>query len=119
MEDRGFDGGQLSEVKALVDANDSNLFDVLSYIHFSANPKTRIERADGVLLEEEAEEMGLYLNHILQAYIENGEAELASHSLGSFVEVRYRGVSEGNQKLGDIPSIKSKLIGLQMQIYKT
>ena len=104
---------------ALVDANDSDLFDVLSYIHFSANPKTRIERADGVLLEEEAEEMGLYLNHILQAYIENGEAEFASHSLGSFVEVRYRGVSEGNQKLGDIPSIKSKLIGLQMQIYKT
>ena len=111
--------GQLSEVKALVDASDSDLFDVLAYIQFSANPKTRIERADGVLLEEEeAEEMGQFLKHILQAYIENGEAELASDSLGSFMEVRYGSVSEGSQKLGDIPSIKSKFVGLQTQIYK-
>ena len=119
LEDRGFDGGQLSEIKALVDANDSDLFDVLSYIQFSANPKTRIERADGVSLEEEAEEMEQFLKHILQAYIENGEAELASDSLGSFMEVRYGSVSEGSQKLGDIPSIKSKFIGLQKQIYNT
>ena len=119
LEDRGFDGGHLSEVKALVDANDSDLFDVLAYIQFSANPKTRIERADGVSVDEEAEEMGQFLKHILQAYIENGEAELASDSLGSFMEVRYGSVSEGSQKLGDIPSIKSKFMRLQMQIYKT
>ena len=117
LEDRGFDGGQLSEVKALVDASDSDLFDVLAYIQFSAKPKTRIERADGVSVDEEAEEMEQFLKHILQAYIENGEAELASDSLGSFMEVRYGSVSEGSQKLGDIPSIKSKFIGLQRQIY--
>ena len=74
-------------------------------------------RADGVSLEEEAEEMGQFLKHILQAYIEIGEAELASDSLGSFMEVRYGSVSEGSQKLGGIPSIKSKFIGLQQQIY--
>ena len=45
-------------------------------------------------------------------------AELASDSLGSFMEVRYGSVSEGSQKLGNIPSIKSKFIGLQTQIYK-
>lgn len=118
LEDRGFDGGQLSEVKALVDASDSDLFDVLAYIQFSANPKTRIERADGVSVDDEAKEMGQFLKHILQAYIENGEAELASDSLGSFMEVRYGSVSEGSQKLGDIPSIKSKFVGLQTQIYK-
>ena len=45
-------------------------------------------------------------------------AELASDSLGSFMELRYGSVSEGSQKLGDIPSIKSKFVGLQTQIYK-
>ena len=45
-------------------------------------------------------------------------AELASDSLWSFMEVRYGSVSEGSQKLGDIPSIKSKFVGLQTQIYK-
>ena len=86
-------------------------------MQFSANPKTRIERADGVSVDVEAEEMGQFLKHIFQAYVENGEAELASDSLGSFMEVRYGIVSEGSQKLGDIPSIKSKFIGLQRQIY--
>ena len=60
--------------------------------------------------------MEQFLKHILQAYVENGEAELLGDSLGSFMEVRYGSVSEG-QKLGDIPSIKSKFIGLQQQIY--
>ena len=46
-------------------------------------------------------------------------AELAGDSLGSFMEVRYGSVSEGSKKLGDIPSIKSKFIGLQKQIYNT
>ena len=118
LEDRGFDSVQLSEVKAPVDANDNDLFDVLSYIQFSADPRTRIERADGVSLEEEAEEMRQFLKHIHQGYIENGEAELASDSLGSFMEVRYGSVSEGSQKLGDIPTIKSKFVGLETQIYK-
>ena len=118
LEDRGFDLGQLDEIKAIVDAQNSDLFDVLAYVQFNIDPKTRLERVDGVSVEEEAKEMGQFLEHILQAYVENGEAELATESLGSFMEVRYGSVSEGKQRLGDIPLIKSKFIELQERIYE-
>lgn len=118
LDDRGFDIGQLDEIKAIVDAQNSDLFDVLAYVQFNIDPKTRLERADGVSVEKEVEEMAQFLKHILQAYIENGEAELATKSLGSFMEVRYSSVSEGKQKLGDIPLIKSKFLELQERIYE-
>ena len=45
LEERGFDENRLEEVKHLVEAPMSDLFDVLSYILFETPMKTRLERS--------------------------------------------------------------------------
>ena len=45
LEQRGYDPEKLGEMRRLIDAPDSDLFDVLAYIRFSTPPKTRSARA--------------------------------------------------------------------------
>ena len=75
LNDRGYDRGRLNDIRRLVDAPDSDLFDVLSYVLFANPPKTRHERADGVRQGGMAPvdgELRLLLLGILQAYESHG-----------------------------------------------
>ncbi len=48
LSDRGYDTDRLNDIRRLVDAPDSDLFDVLGYILFTTDPKTRHDRAYAV-----------------------------------------------------------------------
>src|SRR5262249_9618906 len=45
LEDKGYDHGRLEEMRRLIDAKNSDIFDVLAYVRFSLPPKTLHERA--------------------------------------------------------------------------
>lgn len=120
LSDRGYDRDRLDDIRRLVDAPDSDLFDVLSYILFTSEPKTRRERADGVRadgLEATAAETRALLLAILAAYEESGESELATKKLGTFLTARYGSVNEGKLKLGGIDSIKGAFRSMQSKLY--
>ena len=46
LTERGYGGEQLDEIKRMIDAVKSDLFDVLAYIAFALAPITRQERVD-------------------------------------------------------------------------
>ena len=120
LSDRGYDRDRLDDIRRLVDAPDSDLFDVLSYILFTSEPKTRHERADGVRnggLEEAADETKALLLAILSAYEERGESELATKKLGTFLTARYGSVNEGKMRLGGLDIIKDAFRQMQMALY--
>ena len=120
LSDRGYDRDRLNDIRRLVDAPDSDLFDVLSYILFTSDPKTRRERADGVRnggLEEAADETKALLLAILSAYEERGESELATKKLGTFLTAKYGSVNEGKAKLGGLNNIKSAFLKMQEYLY--
>jgi type I restriction enzyme R subunit len=120
LSDRGYDRDRLDDIRRLVDAPDSDLFDVLSYILFTNPPKTRNERADNVRrdgLGETAEETKALLLAILAAYEERGESELRTKKLGTFLTARYGSVSEGKAKLGGLDAIKSAFREMQGALY--
>ncbi len=105
-----------------MDAPDSDLFDVLSYVLFTNEPKTRHERADRVrhdgLVEAEDETKALFLA-ILAAYEERGESELATKKLGTFLTARYGSVSEGKTALGPLNEIKTAYYSMQRSLYSS
>lgn len=120
LSDRGYDRDRLDDIRRLVDAPDSDLFDVLSYILFTNPPKTRHERADYVRsdgLGETAEETKALLLAILAAYEERGESELRTKKLGTFLTARYGSVSEGKAKLGGLDAIKTAFHEMQGTLY--
>ncbi len=121
LSDRGYDRDRMDDIRRLVDAPDSDLFDVLSYILFTNEPKTRNERADYVRsdgMEEIADETKALLLAILAAYEERGESELANKKLGTFLTARYGSVSEGKTKLGGLVAIKDAFRKMQGTLYR-
>ncbi|QAX31069.1 EcoAI/FtnUII family type I restriction enzme subunit R [Leisingera sp. NJS204] len=121
LSDRGYDADRLNDIRRLVDAADSDLFDVLSYIMFTNPPRTRHERADHVRsdgITDADGEMRDLLLAILSAYEMRGEAELATKKLGTFLTARYGSVSEGKEKLGGLAAVRDAFRAMQATLYK-
>ena len=120
LEDRGYDEDKLNDIRFLVDAQDSDLFDVLSYIMFTTSPLTRQDWADhltdGGLVKFQGE-MKTLLFSILQAYVEDGERELATSKLVQFLTARYGSVSEGKAVLGELSDVKAAFRQMQADLY--
>ena len=121
LADGGYDQDRLEDIRSLVDAPHSDLYDVLSYVLFSADPLTREERADGLqgtdVLSQD-EEMKSLLSSILEAYVHDGEAELATKKLGQFLTARYGSVGEGKAKLGELSTIRDAFRDMQVALYQ-
>jgi type I restriction enzyme, R subunit len=119
LSDRGYDLDRLDDIRRLVDAPESDLFDVLSYILFTNPPKTRQERADGLRaagVEADGELKALLLA-ILQAYEDRGESELATKKLGTFLTARFGSVNESRTKLGDLGGVRNAFRTMQQTLY--
>ena len=120
LDGRGYDRGRLNDIRRLVDAPDSDLFDVLGYLLYANPPKTREERADDVRLgglEQVEGELRQLLLGILQAYETHGESELATAKLQSFMIGRYGSVGEGRARLGDLPAVQAAFRQMQARLY--
>ena len=119
--ERGYAGEVLDEIKTLVDAPDSDLFDVLGYILFTLPPLTRVQRADNVKKEEMEdidEEMKSFLRRILASYIDHGEDELSGERLAQHMTAAYGSVSEGKLKLGDTATVRNAYLQMQKSLYE-
>jgi type I restriction enzyme R subunit len=120
LSDRGYDQDRLEDIRRLVDAPDSDLFDVLSHVMYTTVPKTRSDRADSVRaasVGDASGEMQTLLLSILSAYELRGESELATKKLGSFLTARFGSVSEGKAKLGGLPAVRDAFRQMQSDLY--
>ncbi|ADE85672.1 EcoAI/FtnUII family type I restriction enzme subunit R [Rhodobacter capsulatus] len=121
LEQRGYDADKMADMRRLIDAPDSDLFDVLAYIRFTVPPKTRSERAEAARTEGLAEadaKMKEFLLGILQAYEAHGEGELAVGKLGNFLVSRYGSVADAKAVLGDVLTIREAFIKVQRNLYR-
>ena len=94
---------QLEQVQELVDAVNSDLFDVLAYILFGLPAKTRDQRASKIDVSKLAdgdEEVSKFLQSILKSYVDEGESQLSSAKLEDHMKARYHSVGEGKEVLG-------------------
>lgn len=121
LQDKGFGTGELTDIRRLIDAQDSDLFDVLAYVRFTLAPKVRTERANsaraGALPSHEAE-MREFLEGVLKAYERGGVEELGLDSLSTLLTVKYGSLNDAKARLGDLTSIKNAFIGMQAEMYR-
>jgi len=120
LEDRGYDYATLEDMRRVIDAPKSDLFDVLAYIRFTTPPKTRDERAGRVrqAVEQNAStKMRDFLISLLENYRQYGEKELRSDKLPTFLNARFGTIADARRELGDLTVIKNKFIDLQKGLY--
>ncbi|MEM1149950.1 MAG: type I restriction-modification enzyme R subunit C-terminal domain-containing protein [Pseudomonadota bacterium] len=79
LEEMGYDAERLSDMRRLIQAPDSDIFDVLAYVRFELAPQTRAGRAARVRetdLTKHEKEMRQFLDQVLSHYTARGVGEL-------------------------------------------
>lgn len=120
LEDKGFGREQLKAVGNLINAENSDLFDVLAYIRFELAPITRKERVDihkKSIYQRYPDKRKEFLSFVLDHYIAEGVGELDQDKLPDLLELKYHSVSDAISELGAVSGIRDAFIGFQAQLY--
>jgi type I restriction enzyme R subunit len=120
LADAGYGSAELSELQKLVDAERSDLFDVLEYIAFHIAPITRESRvanAQSSILEGLSIKQKDFLEFVLFKYIDTGVQELDQAKLPQLMELKYQTIADGIEVLGGIESARKLFIGFQKHLY--
>lgn len=117
----GYDRERLDDMRRLIDAPNSDIFDVLAYVRFTLAPLSRSQRVEVAKetgLSGYEEEMRAFLAYILQAYEMQGIRELASNRISDFLQIRYGGVNDAKRKLGSVSDIRSAFFDIQKHLFQ-
>ncbi|WP_396195961.1 EcoAI/FtnUII family type I restriction enzme subunit R [Flavobacterium sp.] len=118
----GYGRDTLLSLQELIEAENSDLFDVLEYIAYNITPIPRLER---VALAKESFLNSLdskhqeFLNFVLSKYVETGVDELDQEKLPQLLMLKYQSISDATATLGGIDRIRATFIGFQKYLYRS
>jgi len=121
LADAGFGKDELATMQKLIDAEKSDLFDVLEYVSFAVKPITREARVAAAqskifaLLNNKQKE---FLEFVLSKYIETGVEELDQAKLPDLLTLKYHAISDAAEILGGVESIRTTFIDFQKYLYE-
>lgn len=118
--ERGFAGEQLGQIRRMIDAEASDLFDVLRYIAFTRAPLKRAERAEARradILSRYDPKQAAFLDFVLAQYVEEGEEELQADKLPDLLELKYGSPSDALRELGKAEDVRRAFRGFQSDLY--
>jgi type I restriction enzyme, R subunit len=93
LAEKGFGGEQLAEMQKIIDAEKSDLFDVLAHVAYALAPVTREERAAKARIDINkhfnSKQQG-FLDVVLSHYVRDGVEELDQEKLTPLLQLRYQ-----------------------------
>lgn len=117
----GYDSERLDEMRRLIDAPNSDVFDVLAYVRFTLAPLTRSERVHAARasgLGGYEREMRSFLEFVLDKYQYEGIRELAPQKISNFLRIRYGGVNDARRALGSVEDIRRAFVEIQGHLFR-
>lgn len=121
LDEAGFGKDELKTLQQLINAEKSDLFDVLEYVFNSDfKPITREERASRAkatifaLLNDKQKE---FIEFVLAKYVEAGVTELDQEKLPILLQTKYQSLEDAMGILGDVQNISSLFIEFQKHLY--
>jgi type I restriction enzyme R subunit len=116
----GYGKDELEMLQKMIDAEQSDLFDVLSYVSFLTPTISRIDRvehAKAKIYEGLDERQKEFLDFVLSKYEEKGVEELDEEKLPILLNMKYQAIADAVSALGDVDAIRSVFFGFQKQLY--
>jgi type I restriction enzyme, R subunit len=120
LSEKGFSKQQLHEFQKLLNAESSDLYDVLAYIAFHSDiieRSTRADRAKVNLIDYNSKQQE-FLNFVLTQYVKQGVEELDDTKIGDLLVLKYHAIADAKKELGDIPTIRNIFVGFQTYLYE-
>lgn len=122
LEAAGYGKEELNGLRKLIDAEKSDLFDVLEYVFNSeSKPITRAERVSAskttmfAIMNDKQKE---FIEFVLNKYIEVGVGELDETKLPILLSSKFQSQQDGIQKLGgEVIEIRNLFVEFQQYLY--
>jgi type I restriction enzyme, R subunit len=121
LSERGYTQSQLEDLRKLIHGEDSDLFDVLSYVAYHKELVPRLERAERakIYFDSYNPVQQDFLNFVLDQYVKVGVDELDEAKLPNILTLKYHAIPDAVEQLGSINSIRDTFIGFQEYLYRS
>ncbi len=116
----GYGKDELETLQKMIDAEQSDLFDVLAYISFLTQPitrKQRVEQARTKIFEGIEARQKEFLEFVLTKYEDRGVEELDEEKLPILLNLKYKAIADAESVLGGVEKIRSTFFGFQKTLY--
>jgi type I restriction enzyme R subunit len=120
LSDRGFGKEPLAEMQKIIDAENSDLFDVLAYVAFAAAPQSRQQRAEHarqLAAGEFSDKQQAFIEFVLSQYVRQGVDELDQEKLSPLLRLKYRALPDAFAELGQPHQVRQVFVGFQRYLY--
>ncbi len=118
--EKGYGKDELETLQKMIDAEQSDLFDVLSYISFLTPPISRIERVErskNMIFKGLDEKQKEFLDFVLSKYEQKGVEELDEEKLPVLLNLKYHAIANAEQLLGSVDAIRTIFFDFQKNLY--
>jgi len=115
LAEKGYGEEQLTEISRLIDAEKSDLYDVLAYIAYASPPISRQERVlahKALIFSRYMGKQQEFLEFVLEQYIQEGVGELDRSKLPKLLELKYHAVRDAVTQLGSVATISEVFTAL-------
>jgi type I restriction enzyme R subunit len=121
LADKGFGREPLAEMQRLIEAENSDLFDVLAYVSFAAPPVTRAKGAAAAKAAtglEFTDKQRAFIDFVLAQYVAQGVDELDAEKLSPLLKLKYRNaIADAFAELGRPDQVRRVFVGFQRHLY--
>lgn len=122
LAEKGFGKDQLTEMQKIIDAEKSDLFDVLAYVAYAKAPLTREDRAAKAKPEISShfpDKQQAFLDFVLSHYVSVGVEELDLAKLTPLLRLKYHdSIADAVADLGKPEEIGKTFSGFQKYLYQ-
>jgi len=122
LAEKGFSKEPLSEMQNIIEAEDSDLFDVLAYVAFAMEPVTREQRAEmakDAIHTSFNDKQQAFLDFVLAQYVKEGVDELDQEKLSPLLKLKYKNaIADAMADLGKPEQIREVFVGFQKYLYQ-
>jgi len=122
LAEKGFGKPQLLEMQRIIDAEQSDFFDVLAHVAYAMEPLTRQERANramAAISEHFNSKHQVFLDFVLSHYVAEGVDELDQSKLTPLLRLKYNdSITDAVNDLGDARNIATVFSGFQRHLYE-
>jgi type I restriction enzyme, R subunit len=122
LAEQGFGLEQLAEMQRIMEAEDSDIFDVLAHVAYARAPLTREVRAAHARIYINSAfdaKQQAFLDFVLQHYVETGVEELDTDKLAPLLRLKYHdSIADAVADLGPAEQIGAVFNGFQRYLYE-
>ena len=122
LAEKGFGREQLAEMQKIIDAEKSDLFDVLAHVAYALAPRTREERAAqamALISSHFNDRQRVFLDFVLSHYVAVGVEELDQAKLTPLLRLKYHdSIADACADLGRPEEIGKVFSGFQKYLYQ-